>query len=221
MSNSEHLEFESQVAKLLPNGRVTDSHPWFVAPVIYVKRPDGSGVRMTVDYRGLYAITTRERYSLPYIEDRIDRLPRSRVFPKLDLASGFHQLCIQPDDRHKTAFLAPDSIYESTVILFGLANAPSSLMGAMHWISGPYKTFAIVSLDDMLNSWRSLAEHKMHVDPILLAIGGVHLWLNEWKCVCGATERSLVGFKVNLSGIHMEDRKIAAMKDWPVPASTA
>jgi len=157
MSDSERLESETQIAKLLANGWVTDSHCRFTAPVIFVKKPDGSGLRMCVDYRGLNAITTRDRYPLPYIEDLIDWLYGSRVFTKLDLASGYKQLCIHPDDRHKTAFVAPDGMYVWTVIPFGLAYALSALMRAMHRILGPYKKFAIVYLDDVLIFSTSLA----------------------------------------------------------------
>jgi hypothetical protein len=179
MSDLEHVEFETQIAKLLANGWVTDSHSRFAAPVIFIKIPDCSGLRMCIDYRGLNAITTRDRYPLPYIEDLIDRLHGSRVFTKLDLASGYHQLCIHPDDRHKTAFVAPNGFYEWTVIPFGLSNAPSAFMHAMHRILGPYKKFAIVYLDDMLIFSRSLAKHKRHVDTILWAIRVAHLRLNE------------------------------------------
>jgi len=125
------------------------------------------------------------------------------------------------DDRHKTAFVTPDGLYEWMVIPFGLTNAPSAFMHAMHCILGPYKKFAIVYLDDVLISSRSLAEHKMHVDTILLAIGAAHLRLNEPKCVFGATDMQFVGVKVNSSGIHTEDKKIVALNDWPEPVSTA
>ena len=221
MSDSERLVFETQIAKFQANGWVTDSHSRFAAPVIFVKEPDGSGLRMCVDYRGLNSITTRDRYPFPYIEDPIDRLHGSRVFTKLDLASGNHQLRIHPDDRYKTAFVAPDGFYEWTVITFGLANAPSAFMRTMHRILGLYKKFAIVFLDDVLIFSCSLAEHKMHVNTILLAIRAARLRLNERKCVFGATETSFVGFKVNSGGIHTEDRKIAAINDWSLPASTA
>jgi hypothetical protein len=120
MSDSKRLEFETQIAKLLANGSVTDSHSRFATPVIILKALDGSGLQMCVDYRGLNAITTRDRYPLRYIEDLIDRLQRSRVFTKLDLASGSHQLRIQLDARHKTVFVAPHGFCEWTVILFRL-----------------------------------------------------------------------------------------------------
>ena len=107
MSDSERVEIEIQIAKSLANGWVTDSHSRFTAPVILVKKQDGSGLCMWVDHRGLNAITTTDRYPPPYIEDLIDRLHGSRVFTKVDLASCY-QLHIHPDDRHKTAFVAPD-----------------------------------------------------------------------------------------------------------------
>jgi len=176
---------------------------------------------MCIDYISLNAITTRHQYSLAYIEDPIYWLHGSRVFTKLDLASGYHQLRIHPDDRHKMAFLAPDGFSDWTVILFGLANAPSVFMRAMHCVLRPYKKFAIVYLDDVAIDSRSLAEHKMHVESIVLGMKAAHLGLNERKCVFGATETSLVRFKVNSHGIHTEDRKIAAMNDWPIPVSTA
>ena len=221
MSDSECLEFETQIAQLLANGWVTDSHSRFAAPVIFVKNPDGSGLRMCVDYRGVSAITTRDWYRLPYIEDLIDRLHGSRVFTKFDLASGYHQLRIHSDDRHKTALVIADGFYEWTVIPFVLANAPSVCMHAMYRILGSYKKFPIVYLDDMLIFSRSLPEHKMHVDTILLVIQAAYLRLNERKCMFGAAETSFVGFKVNSGGIHTEDRKIAAINDWPLPACTA
>jgi len=88
LSDSEHLAFKTQIAKLPANGWVTDSHSRFAAPVFSVENPHVSQLRMCVDYRGLNAITTRDQYPLPYIEDLIDQLHGSRVFTKLDLASG-------------------------------------------------------------------------------------------------------------------------------------
>jgi hypothetical protein len=143
------------------------------------------------------------------------------VFTKFDLASGYDQLPIHPDDRHKMAFVTPEGLYRWTVTPFGLANVPSVFMPTMHFILGPYKKFAIVYLDDVLIFCCSLAEHKLHVDTIPLAIRAAHLRLNERKCVFAGTETLFVGIKVNSSGIHTEDRKIAAINDWPVLASTA
>jgi len=103
----------------------------------------------------------------------------------------------------------------------GLANALSAFVRAMHRILGLYDMFVIVYLDDVLILCHSLAEHKMHVDTILLAIREAGIWLNERKSFFGATETSCIGCKVHSSGIHIAERMIAAINHKPVPAYTA
>jgi hypothetical protein len=175
MSDSESLEFETQIAQLVANCWVTDSQSQFAAGLRFVKKLNGSGWRMCVNYRGRDAITTRDRYALTYTEHLIDRLHGSRVFTKLNLASGYHQLGIHTDKRHKTAFVAPDGFYEWTVNPCGLDNAPSAFMRTMHRILGPYKKFGIVFVDDVLIFSRSFAKYKKNDDAILLAIRAAHL----------------------------------------------
>jgi len=220
MSDSERLEFETQIARLLANCWVTDSHSRFVATVIVVTKPDGSGLQMCADYRGLDAITTRDRYPLGCIEDLIDRLHHSSAFTRLDLSSGYHRLHNHPDDTCNTACVTPDGNCEWTVIPFGLANAPSACMRAIHCMLGPYKKLAIVNLDEVPIFSRDLADNIMHVDSILLASRAVHFLLNERRCAFGASVTSFVGLKVNSSRIHREERKIVAPNDWLVPVST-
>jgi len=89
-------------------------------------------LRMCVDYRGLNQITVKDRYALPYIEDLLDKLHGARVFTKLDLISGYHQVWLHPDDCHKTAFIVPYGFYEYKVLPFRLANAPAAFMRMMH-----------------------------------------------------------------------------------------
>jgi len=216
MTQSEREEFEVQIKKLLANGWVTDSHSRYAAPIIFVKKPDGS-LRMCVDYRGLNKITTKDRYPLPYIEDLLDKLHGARVFTKLDLASGYHQVRVHPDDCHKTAFIAPDGFYEYKVIPFGLANAPAAFMRMMHRILHPHRRNAIVYLDDVLIFSKTLAEHKLHVEGVLRSLRNARLRLSESKCVFGTLETSFVGFRVNRHGIHTEEKKVKAVRDWPTP----
>ena len=131
MTQSEREEFEVQIKKLLANGWVTDSHSRYVAPIIFVKKPDAT-LWMYVDYHRLNKITAKDQYPLPYIEDLLDKLHGARVFTKLDLASRYHQVWVHPDDCHKTAFIAPNGFYKYKVIPFGLANAPAAFMRMMH-----------------------------------------------------------------------------------------
>jgi len=168
---------------------------------------------MCVDYRGLNAITAKDRYPLPYIEDLLDKHHGARVFTKLDLASRYHQVRVHLDDCHKTAFIAPDRFYEYKVIPFGLANAPAAFMRITHKILNPHHRNAIVYLDDVLIFSGTLAEHKAHVEGVLQALWNARLRLSEAKCVFGTLEISFVGFRVNKYSIHTEEKKVRAVRD--------
>jgi len=108
MTPAEREEFEEQIKKLLANGWITDSHSCYAAPVMFVKKPNGT-LRMCADYRELNKIMVKDRYPFPYFDDLLNKLHGGRIFTKLDLASGYHQVQIHPDDCHKMAFIAPES----------------------------------------------------------------------------------------------------------------
>jgi hypothetical protein len=82
---------------------------------------------MCVDYMSLNDVIVKNEYSLPRIEDLFDRMRDARVFSKIDLRSGYHQMKIRPSDNPKTAFSTRYGLYEFTVMSFGLTNAPTIL----------------------------------------------------------------------------------------------
>jgi hypothetical protein len=141
----------------------------------------------------------------------LDKLLGGRIFTKLDLASGYHQLRVHSDDCHKTAFIVPDGFYEHKVIPFGLANVLATFMCMMHKILHRHRRNAIVYLDDVLIFSKTLAEHKAHVEGVLWALRNERLRLYEPKCVFGTLETSFVGFRVNRYGIHTEEKKVKAV----------
>ena len=142
---------------------------------------------MCVDYRELNKMTPKGPLPSAIL---LDKLHGSQVFTKLDLASGYHQIRIHPDDCHKTAFIAPGGCHVYKVIPFDLANAPAAFMRFMHKILFPYRRHAIVYPDDVLIFSKTLAEHKTHVDAVLQSIRRARLRLSEPKCVFGALETS-------------------------------
>jgi len=172
---------------------------------------------MCVDYCGLNAITAKDLYPLPYIEDLLNKLHGAWLFTKLDLASRYHQVRVHSDDCHKTVFIAPDGFYEYKVIPFELANAPAAFMRMMHKILHRNRRNAIVYLDDVLIFSGTLAEHKAHVEGVLQALRNARLRPSEAKCVFGTLETSFVSFRVNKHGIHTEEKKVREVRDWPMP----
>ncbi|GKE88522.1 putative reverse transcriptase domain-containing protein [Tanacetum coccineum] len=137
------------------------------APVLFVKKKDGS-FRMCIDYRELNKLTVKNRYPLPRIDDLFDQLQGSRVYSKIDLRSGYHQLRIHEEDIPKTAFRTRYGHYEFQVMPFGLTNAPAVFMDLMNRVCKPYlDRFVIVFIDDILIYSKSRKEHEGHLKLIL------------------------------------------------------
>jgi hypothetical protein len=125
------------------------SSPWG-APVLFVQKKDGSQ-RMCVDYRSLNDVTLKNKYPLPRIEDLFDQMRGARVFSKIDLRSGYHQMKIRPSDIPKTAFSTRYGLYEFTIMSFGLTNAPAYFMDLMNKVFMEYlDRFVVVFIDDIL-----------------------------------------------------------------------
>ncbi|GJW15561.1 putative reverse transcriptase domain-containing protein [Tanacetum coccineum] len=137
------------------------------SPVLFVKKKDGS-FRMCIDYKELNKLTIKNCYPLPKIDDLFDQLQVACYFSKIDLRSGYHQLCVHEDDIPKTAFQMRYGHFEFTVMPFGLTNAPAVFMDLMHWVCKPYlDKFVIVFIDDILVYSKTKEDHEVHLKLVL------------------------------------------------------
>ncbi|XP_055803255.1 uncharacterized protein LOC129872324 [Solanum dulcamara] len=131
MSPAELKELKTQLQELLEKGFIRPSvSPWG-APVLFVKKKDGT-LRLSIGYRQLNKITIKNRYPLPRIDDLFDQLKGANLFSKIDLRSGYHQLRVRKEDVPKTAFRTRYGHYEFLVMPFGLTNAPAIFMDLMN-----------------------------------------------------------------------------------------
>lgn len=143
-------EIKKQIKELLDKGFIRPSSSPWGSPVLLVEKKDGS-LRIVVDYRGLNEVTIKNKYPLPMINDLFDQLQGAKVFSKIDLRSGYHQLKIREQDIPKMAFTTRYGLYEYTVISFGLTNAPAYFMNMMNKVFMEFlDKFVVVFIDDIL-----------------------------------------------------------------------
>lgn len=219
MSPSELDELKKQLDGLLAAGFIRPSKSPFAAPVLFVKKRNGE-LRLCIDYRDLNRITVKNRYPLPRVDELFDRLKGARVFSKIDLRSGYHQIRIHEDDITKTAFRTRYGHYEFLVLPFGLTNAPATFMHLMNSVFGPHlDRFVIVFLDDILIFSKSEEEHEQHVRQVLEILRKNKLYAQESKCAFFKRSISFLGHAVSEDGISMEQDKVKAIQEWPAPTS--
>ncbi|GJU70814.1 putative nucleotidyltransferase, ribonuclease H [Tanacetum coccineum] len=184
LAPSELEELSGQLKELQDKGFIRPSSPPWGAPVLFVKKKDGS-FRMCIDYRELNKLTIKNRYPLPWIDDLSDQLQGSQYFSKIDLRSRYHQLRVHEDDIPKTAFRTRYGHFEFTVMPFGLTNAPTTR-----------------------------EEHEMHLGLVLELLKKEKLYAKFSKCEFWLREVQFLGHVINGDDIHVDPNKIEAVKNW-------
>ncbi|GKE10993.1 putative reverse transcriptase domain-containing protein [Tanacetum coccineum] len=182
LAPSEMKELSEQLQELSDKGFIRPSSSPWGAPVLFVKKKDGS-FRMCIDYRELNKLTVKNRYPLPRIDDLFDQLQGSSVYSKIDLRSGYHQLRVREGDIPKTAFRTRYGHYEFQVMPFGLTNTPGVFMDLMNRVCKPYlDKFVIVFIDDILVYSKNKEEHEEHLRLILELLKKEELYAKFSKC---------------------------------------
>ncbi|KAJ0576646.1 putative nucleotidyltransferase, Ribonuclease H [Helianthus annuus] len=219
LAPSEMQELSSQLQELLDKGFIRPSTSPWGAPVLFVKKKDGS-FRMCIDYRELNKLTVKNRYPLPRIDDLFDQLQGATYFSKIDLRSGYHQLRVLEEDIPKTAFRTRYGHYEFVVMPFGLTNTPAVFMDLMNRVCKPYlDRFVIVFIDDILIYSKTQVDHERHLCLILELLRGERLYAKFSKCEFWINEVQFLGHVISEKGIHVDPAKIEAVKNWIAPKS--
>ncbi|GJR15880.1 putative nucleotidyltransferase, ribonuclease H [Tanacetum coccineum] len=219
LAPSEMKELSKQLQELLEKGFIRPSSSPWGAPVLFVKKKDGS-FRMCIDYRELNKLTIKNRYPLPRIDDLFDQLQGSSVYSKIDLRSGYHQLRIREEDIPITAFRTRYEHYEFQVMPFGSTNAPAVFMDLMNRVCKPYlDKFVIVFIDDILIYSKNKEEHGKHLKTILNLLRSEKLYAKFSKCDFWLDSVQFLGHVIDSSGVHVDPAKIEAIKNWAAPTT--
>nr|CAB3504478.1 unnamed protein product [Digitaria exilis] len=219
MPPNELAELKIQLQELLDKGFIRPSvSPWG-CPAIFVKKKDHS-LRLCIDYRPLNAVTIKNKYPLPRIDILFDQLAGTRVFSKIDLRSGYHQIKIRPCDIPKTAFSTRYGLYEFLVMSFGLTNAPAYFMYLMNSVfMSELDKFVVVFIDDILIYSKNEEEHAEHLRIVLQRLRDHQLYAKFSKCEFWLQSVKFLGHTVSKDGISVDPTKVQEVLDWQPPTS--
>ena len=216
--NQERKDFlEKELDKMLEKGIIqTSESPW-ASPIVIVPKKTGD-LRICVDYRPLNSVTVTDRYPIPNMQDQLENFRTAKYFTALDLASGYWQVKMHPDDQAKTAFITPSGLYEFKVMPFGLKNAPATFQRLMnrvlHRLIGK---FCAVYLDDIIIYSTTFQDHCNHVQQVFARLKEAGLKIKPEKCTFVVNEVSYLGHIVGSNGIKPDQKKIQTMIDLPTP----
>src|SRR4051812_37961475 len=212
-------EIKKQIKELLEKGYIRrSSSPWG-APVLLVEKKDKS-LRMVVDYRSLNEVTIKNKYPLPMINDLFDLLQGAKVFSKIDLRSGYHQLKIREQDIPKTAFTTRYGLYEYTVMSFVLTNSPAYFMNMMNKVFMEFlDKFVVVFIDDILVFSKNEQEHEAHLHLVLEKLREHQLYAKFSKCEFWLKEVGFLGHVVSGEGVAVDPSMVSTVTEWETPAS--
>jgi hypothetical protein len=219
MPPNELAELKIQLQDLLDKGFIHPSASPWGCPALFVKKKDNS-LRLCVDYRPLNAVTIKNKYPLPRIDILFDQLAGAKIFSKIDLRSGYHQIKIRSNDIPKIAFSTRYGLYEYLVMSFGLTNAPAYFMYLMNsFFMQELDKFVVVFIDDILIYSKNPEDHANHLNIVLQKLRDHHLYAKFSKCEFWLDTVKFLGHTISSDGISIDPSKVQEVLDWKPPTS--
>ena len=212
-------EVRDHLDSLLERGIIRPSSSPYAAPIVVVRKKSGE-IRLCCDYRRLNDLTRRDSYPLPRIEECLDALGGAKFFTTLDLASGYHQVAMAEEDKHKTAFTCPFGLFEWNRMLFGLCNTPATFQRLMTQVMSQHIfQILLVYLDDLLIFSPTFEKHLEALRTVFNRMREVGIKLNPSKCQLGHQEVAFLGHRISGDWIATDPDKITAVQNFPVPTT--
>ena len=216
VSPAERELIKARVQEMIDRKMIEPSDSPWSSPVILVQQKDK--VRFCVDYRKLNAVTKKDCYPLPRIDDTLDHLSGARFFSSMDLDSAFHQVSLAPEDKEKSGFQTPFGHYIFNVMPFGLCNAPSTFQRLIDNVLGQLKwSIALVYLDDTIVFSKTFEEHLVNLALVFNAFRKSGLTLKPTKCKFAESKLDFLGHIISADGVSVNPKKVNVVKNFPQP----
>lgn len=217
MSPIEADYLQKELDKYCKLGIITPSNSPWAAPVILVKKKNGE-YRMVIDYRKLNAVTKKDSYPLPRIDDLLDTLGKAKIFSALDMRAGFHQVPLEEGSKELTAFTTKYGTYHYNMLPMGLVNSPATFQRLIDLCFRPLINKCLVAYIDDLNVYsNNYYEHLHHLKQVFDCIKLANLKLNPEKCYFFKEQLNFLGYIVTKNGIQTDPAKIQKIIDYPIP----
>ncbi|QRW25577.1 Retrotransposable element Tf2 protein [Rhizoctonia solani] len=217
MTDAESKALKQHIDKELATGKICPSTLSAGAPVMFVKKADGS-LRLVVDYRKLNDVTHKNVYPLPRQDNLMAKLRHAKMFTKLDLRWGYNNVRIKEGDEWKTAFRTKYGLFEYLVMPFGLTNAPAAFQ---HFMNNLFRDLidvtVVIYLDDILIFLEKPEDHPNHVREVLSQLMKNQLFCKLSKCHFHVTTVDYLGIVISPTGFSMDQKKVKAVTSWPQP----
>ena len=216
-SNKDQETKCQETQKLLDRGQIEESTSPWSSPVVLVKKKDKS-MRFCIDYRRLNAITIRDAFPLPRIDEIFDQLADAMYYTKLDFKSGYFQVPLSEEDRPKTAFSTRGNHYQFTVLPQGITNGPATFQRVINHVLGPTRwKYALAYIDDVIIYSKTFTEHLSHVNDICQILKDARFRLNPEKCEIARTQTDYLGHQITNGEIRPSPHNIHGLLNTRLP----
>lgn len=217
LPQSTRQAIRDQCDSMLDAGVIEPSTSPWLSPVVLVKKK-GGGLRFCVDYRGLNAVTKKDAYPLPRINELIDELGPMDTFTTLDARAAYWSVELETTDRPKTAFSDGYRLFQFCRLPFGLSTAPTTFQRTMNIVLAPVLgRHTLAYLDDVIIYSRGFTQHLQHLSETLQLLSSAGLKLNPQKCQFAASTIDFLGFTISPGGVSPNQEKVTAISKTPAP----
>ncbi|KAI5151484.1 hypothetical protein ENBRE01_2170 [Enteropsectra breve] len=210
-------ELNTEIMMLERTGVIRKSKSPWVSRIVPVKKKSGE-IRLCIDFRGLNAVTKKDSYPIPRIDEIIDELQGATIFTTLDATKGYYQIEIAEEDKEKTGFRWKENLFEFNRMPFGLCNAPATFQRTMNsMFEGILGKFVRPYLDDIIIFSKTEEEHRMHLEIVAERLSEANISLNKNKCKFNQKEIEILGNVITGDEVRPSEDKVKAINNYPMP----